>query len=40
MAVDGVGGENPLTVRFVRMTLTSPSSSWWSVADARAYVER
>jgi glucosylceramidase len=30
----------PLTgapVRFVRMTLTAPSSSWWSVADVRAY---
>jgi glucosylceramidase len=31
----------PLTgapVRFVRMTLTVPSASWWSVADVRAYV--
>jgi glucosylceramidase len=31
----------PLTgarVRFVRLTLTSSSGSWWSVADVRAYV--
>jgi glucosylceramidase len=31
----------PLTgapVRFVRMTLTASSGSWWSVADVRAYV--
>ncbi len=26
-------------VRFVRMTLTASSSSWWSVADVRAYVD-
>jgi glucosylceramidase len=25
-------------VRYVRVTLTAPSSSWWSVADVRAYV--
>jgi glucosylceramidase len=25
-------------VRYVRVTLTAASSSWWSVADARAYV--
>ena len=24
-------------VRFVRMTLTGSSGSWWSVADVRAY---
>jgi glucosylceramidase len=31
----------PLTgapIRFVRMTLTASSDSWWSVADVRAYV--
>jgi glucosylceramidase len=27
-------------VRFVRMTLTASSGSWWSVADVRAYVAR
>ncbi len=27
-------------VRFVRMTLTASSSSWWSVADVRAYTRR
>jgi glucosylceramidase len=27
-------------VRFVRMTLTQASGSWWSVADVRAYVAR
>jgi glucosylceramidase len=25
-------------VRFVRMTLTGSTGSWWSVADVRAYV--
>lgn len=25
-------------VRYVRMTLTGSSGSWWSVADVRAYV--
>jgi glucosylceramidase len=33
----------PLTgapVRFVRITLTASSGSWWSVADVRAYVAR
>jgi glucosylceramidase len=33
----------PLTgapVRLVRLTLTVPSASWWSVADVRAYVAR
>jgi glucosylceramidase len=25
-------------VRYVRVTLTATSSSWWSVADVRAYV--
>jgi glucosylceramidase len=24
-------------VRYVRMTLTASSGSWWSVADVRAY---
>jgi glucosylceramidase len=24
-------------VRYVRMTLTAASGSWWSVADVRAY---
>ena len=31
----------PLTgapIRYVRMTLTGSSGSWWSVADVRAYV--
>jgi glucosylceramidase len=27
-------------IRFVRMTLTQPSGSWWSVADVRAYAAR
>ena len=35
--VVGLGG---LPVRFVRMTLTAASGSWWSVADVRAYVDR
>ena len=35
--VVGLGGS---TVRFVRMTLTASSDSWWSVADVRAYVDR
>jgi glucosylceramidase len=25
-------------VRYVRMTLTASSGSWWSVADVRAYM--
>ena len=25
-------------VRYVRVTLTTSSGSWWSVADVRAYV--
>jgi glucosylceramidase len=25
------------SVRYVRMTLTASSGSWWSVADVRAY---
>jgi glucosylceramidase len=25
------------SVRFVRVTLTAASGSWWSVADVRAY---
>ena len=25
-------------VRYVRVTLTASSGSWWSVADVRAYV--
>jgi glucosylceramidase len=29
---------NGAPVRFVRMTLTQASGSWWSVADVRAYV--
>jgi glucosylceramidase len=33
-----VVGLSGAPVRFVRLTLTSPSSSWWSVADVRAYV--
>ena len=31
---------NGAPVRFVRMTLTQSSGSWWSVADVRAYVAR
>jgi glucosylceramidase len=27
-------------IRFVRMTLTQPSGSWWSVADVRSYTAR
>ena len=27
----------PVTPRFVRVTLTASSGSWWSVADVRAY---
>ena len=26
-------------VRYVRVTLTASSGSWWSVADVRAYVQ-
>lgn len=26
-------------VRYVRVTLTAASGSWWSVADVRAYVQ-
>ena len=29
---------NGAPVRFVRMTLTASSGSWWSVADVRAFV--
>ena len=46
-AADGSGSGQltavPLSgapIRFVRMTLTQSSSSWWSVADVRAYVAR
>jgi glucosylceramidase len=30
-------GLNGAPVRYVRMTLTASSGSWWSVADVRAY---
>jgi glucosylceramidase len=47
-AVAGGSGTGQLTavplngtpVRFVRMTLTQASGSWWSVADVRAFVAR
>jgi glucosylceramidase len=31
---------NGSPVRYVRVTLTNSTGSWWSVADVRAYLPR